>query len=70
LQDSGFCIDGLFYYGFQVKIGTTIRQEAANINGRVFKTSEAARSAASIEIEKECGRNKNTNFNSEYENPL
>jgi hypothetical protein len=55
-----FCVDGLFYYGFQLKIGTTIRQAAANINGRSFKSSEAARTAASIEIEAECNKNKNT----------
>jgi hypothetical protein len=55
-----FCVDGLFYYGFQLKIGTTILQAAANINCRSFKSSEAARSAASIEIERECGKNKNT----------
>jgi hypothetical protein len=55
-----FCVDGLFYYGFQLKIGTTVRQATANINGRVFKSSDAARSAASIEIEAECNKNKNT----------
>ncbi|GHV90431.1 hypothetical protein AGMMS50268_09340 [Spirochaetia bacterium] len=55
-----YCVDGLFYYGFQLKIGTTIRQAAANINGRAFTSSNAARSAASIEIEAECNKNKNT----------
>lgn len=55
-----YCVDGLFYYGFQLRIGTTIRQTVASINGQAFKTSELARSAASIEIERECNKNKNT----------
>jgi hypothetical protein len=48
-----------FYYGYQLKVGTMIRQRAANVSGQVFKTPETARMAASLEIEKACAENKN-----------
>jgi hypothetical protein len=51
--------DGVFRYGFQVKVGTMIRQKAANAAGDAFSTVELARMAASVEIEGLCGTNKN-----------
>ena len=54
-------VDGRFYYGYQIKIGTMIRQKTANIKDRSFSTAELARSSASVEIERVCGTNKNVN---------
>jgi hypothetical protein len=52
---------GDFYaLGFQLKVGTLIRQKAANIGGAVFKTPGAAREAAGKEIEAICAMNKNS----------
>jgi hypothetical protein len=55
------CVDGRYYYGYQLKVGTKIKKKAANINDRSFTTAELARSSASIESERVCGRNKNVN---------
>jgi hypothetical protein len=55
-----YCVDGLFYYSFQLKIGTMIRQKVANISDQAFKSPDAARSSASVEIERLCNTNKNT----------
>ena len=52
--------DGFFAYGFQLKVGTVIRQKAANIGGAVFKSEGEAREAAGIEIEAVCAANKNS----------
>jgi hypothetical protein len=51
---------GLFAYGFQLKVGTVIRQRTANIGGAVFKTEGAAREAAGKEVEAICATNKNS----------
>jgi hypothetical protein len=51
---------GAYCYGFQLKVGTLIRQRAANIEGAVYKTEGAAREAAGREIEAVCGGNKNS----------
>jgi hypothetical protein len=40
-------------------MGTMIRERAANIRSEVFGTADAARTAASREIEALCGTNKN-----------
>jgi len=56
-----YSVDGRFYYGYQIKVGTMIRQKAANINDRNFPTAELARSSASVEIERVCSTNKNVN---------
>jgi hypothetical protein len=50
----------LYAYGFQLKVGTVIRQRAANIGGAVFKTEGAAREAAGKEVEAICATNKNS----------
>jgi len=54
-----YCVEGKFYYGYQIKIGTMIRQKTANIKDRAFSTAELARSSASVEIERVCNTNKN-----------
>ena len=54
-----YSVEGKFFYGYQLKIGTMIRQKAANIKDRSFSTAELARSACSIEIERVCNSNKN-----------
>jgi len=51
--------DGRFYYGYQISIKTMVRQKTANVNDRSFGSADSARSAASIEIERVCGTNKN-----------
>jgi hypothetical protein len=48
-----------FYYGYQLRVGTMIRQRAANMGGEAYRTPAMARMAASIEIEALCGTNKN-----------
>jgi hypothetical protein len=48
-----------FYYGFQLKVGTMIREQATNIHGEAFGTADTARAAAGREIEALCGTNKN-----------
>jgi hypothetical protein len=49
-----------YYYGYQVKMGGMIRQQAANAAGEAFSTPDLARMAASQHIEKLCGTNRNT----------
>jgi hypothetical protein len=51
--------DGRFYYGYQIKIGTMIKQKTANIKDRSFTSEDGARGAASIEVERVCNSNKN-----------
>lgn len=53
-------IDGAFYFGYQINVGKTIRQKAANINDRSFKTKELARIYGCAEVETACNSNKNT----------
>jgi len=50
---------GRFYYGYQINIGTMIKQKTANMNDHSFSSADFARSAASIEIERICNTNKN-----------
>ena len=50
----------LFAYGFQLRVGTVIRQKMANIGGAVYKTENAAREAAGKEVEAVCATNKNS----------
>jgi len=54
-----FCVNGRFYYGYQINIGTMVKQKTANINDHSFSSADFARSAASIEIERICNTNKN-----------
>lgn len=44
-------LDGLFYYGFQLKLGGVIRQKTANIKDVAHKTREAARITGCREIQ-------------------
>ena len=53
-------VDGLFAYGFQLKMGTIIRQKTANIGGAIYKSEGAAREAAGKEVEAICATNKNS----------
>jgi hypothetical protein len=53
-------VDMLFYYGYQLKVGTLLRQKVANIGAIAYKTGGAAREAAGKEIEIICGGNKNS----------
>jgi hypothetical protein len=53
-------VDAAYCYGFQLKVGTLIRQKAANINAATYKTGRAAREAAGKEIEAVCAGNKNS----------
>jgi hypothetical protein len=53
-------VDGLFYFGYQIKVGKTLRQKAANIHGRSFGTKELARICGCAEVEVTCNSNKNT----------
>jgi len=50
----------LFAYGFQLRVGTVIRQKAANIGGATFNSEGAAREAAGVEIAAICATNKNS----------
>jgi hypothetical protein len=52
--------DGFFRYGFQLKMGTIIKQKSANIGAPVYKTSFLAREAAVSEITALCATNKNS----------
>ena len=54
-----FSAGGRFYYGYQISIGTMVKQKTANINAHSFGSADFARSAASIEIERICNTNKN-----------
>jgi hypothetical protein len=51
--------DGRWFYGYQIKIGTMIKQKAANVKDHPFSSADFARSAASIEVERVCNTNKN-----------
>jgi hypothetical protein len=51
---------GLYCYGYQLKMGTVLRQKAANIGAAMYKTPEAARDAAGNEIAGICAGNKNS----------
>ena len=53
-----YCVDAKYYYGYHIKIGTMLRQKAANINDRSFGNADIARAAASIEIEGVCNTNR------------
>ena len=63
--------NGLFAYGFQLKMGTVIRQTPANIGGAIFASEKMARIAASKEVEAVCSSNKNSKkIFSEFQNIL
>jgi hypothetical protein len=53
-------VDTFFYYGYQLKVGTLLRQRAANIEALAYKTEWSAREAAGKEIEIICVGNKNS----------
>jgi hypothetical protein len=53
-------VEGAYYYGYQLKVGTLIRQKAANISAAIYKSEGAAREAAGKEIEAVCAGNKNS----------
>jgi hypothetical protein len=53
-------VDAAYCYGFQLKVGTLIRQKAANIGAATHKTLGAAREEAGKEIEAVCAGNKNS----------
>jgi hypothetical protein len=60
IKVSIYKVDTRFYYGYQLKVGTLIRQKAANISAATHKTEGAAREAAGKEIEAVCAGNKNS----------
>jgi hypothetical protein len=53
-------VEMLFYYGYQLKVGTLLRQRVANIGAVAYKTEAAAQEAAGKEIEIICAGNKNS----------
>jgi hypothetical protein len=53
-------IDGAFFFGYQIKVGKTICQKAANIDDETFETQELARVFGCAEIQNACNSNKNT----------
>jgi hypothetical protein len=53
-------VDTHFYYGYQLKVGTLLRQRVANIGAAAYKTEGAAREAAGKEIKIICDGNKNS----------
>jgi len=53
-------VDNAFCYGYQLKMGTLIRQKAANIGGAIHKSEAAAREEAGNEIAAICETNKNS----------
>jgi hypothetical protein len=53
-------VDDTFCYGYQLKMGTLIRQKAANIGEAIHKDEAAARKAAGNEIAAICETNKNS----------
>ena len=53
-------VDELFAYGYQLKVGTILRQKKANISGAIYKTDGAAREAAGNEVSAICATNKNS----------
>ena len=60
IKVSIFQVGDLFAYGFQLKVGTVIRQQVANIGGAIYKSAGAAREAAGREVEAICAANKNS----------
>lgn len=50
----------LFIFGYQLKVGTILRQHKANIGDMAYKTEGAAREAAAMAIEAICATNKNS----------
>jgi hypothetical protein len=48
-----------FYYGYQLKVGTMIRQKLANVKDKNYPGSDIARVYASAEIKTLCDTNKN-----------
>jgi hypothetical protein len=55
-----FKVGELYAYGFQLRVGTVIRQRAANIGGAIYDSEGAAREAAGNEVEAICATNKNS----------
>jgi hypothetical protein len=53
-------VDMRYYYGYQLKVGTLLRQRVANIGAAAYKTEGAAWEAAGKEIEIICAGNKNS----------
>ena len=49
-----------FIYGFQLKVGTVIRQKTAKVAGPFYKTTAEAHKAAGEEIKAVCAINKNS----------
>jgi len=60
IKISIYKVGELFSFGYQLKVGTVIRQKAANIGGAIYKTEGAAREAAGKEVEAVCASNKNS----------
>jgi hypothetical protein len=50
----------LFSFGYQLRVGTILRQKKANISGAIYKTNGAAREAAGNEVAALCATNKNS----------
>jgi hypothetical protein len=57
---SVYRVDNNFYYGYQLKVGTLVRQKAANIGGAIYNSEGSAREAAGNEIMAICETNKNS----------
>jgi hypothetical protein len=53
-------VESVYCYGYQLKVGTLIRQKAANISAAIYKSEGAAREAAGKEIKIICDGNKNS----------
>jgi len=49
-----------FTYGYQLRVGTIIRQKAANVDSAKYKSIGKAREAAGNEIQAICNTNKNS----------
>jgi hypothetical protein len=52
--------DIFFAYGFQMRVGSIMRQKAANISGAIYLTAARAKEAAGNEIESICKTNRNS----------
>jgi hypothetical protein len=57
---SVYRVDNAFCYGYQLRVGTLIRQKAANIGWAIYNSEGAAREAAGNEIMAICETNKNS----------
>jgi hypothetical protein len=55
-----FRVDNAYCYGYQLKVGTLIRQKAANIGMAIHNSEGAAREAAANEVAAVCNTNKNS----------